>query len=126
VNVKLHITKKRGVNSVSLEGARVKSAVTLTRSVWRKIGALAGPVDPANTQLGVAKRGAGDIVFGFGLGPKSATREVAGSAFCPLTRVAPPANVCGIDTSGASLVERGCASLLGETLNVSERQQLTQ
>src|SRR5438093_13390392 len=41
------------------------------------------PVDPANTQLGVAKRVAGDIGYCLGLGPKSATREVAGSAFCP-------------------------------------------
>src|SRR5712691_1632486 len=60
----------------------------------------ARPVDPANTQLGVAKRVAGDIGYCLGLGPKSATREVAGSAFCPLTRVTPPAIVCGIDRSG--------------------------
>src|SRR2546425_5898265 len=60
----------------------------------------ARPVDPANTQLGVAKRVAGDIGYCLGLGPKSATREVAGAAFCPLTRVTPPANVCRIDRSG--------------------------
>ena len=46
----------------------------------------AGRVDPANTQLGVAKRVAGNIGYCLGLGPKSATREVAGSAFCPLTQ----------------------------------------
>jgi hypothetical protein len=32
------------------------------------------PVDPANTQLGVAKRVAGNIGYCLGLGPKSATR----------------------------------------------------
>src|SRR3989441_6167342 len=63
----------------------------------------ARPVDPANTQIGVAKRVAGDIGYCLGLGPKSATREVAGSAFCPLTRVTPPAIVCGIDRSGVRL-----------------------
>ena len=60
----------------------------------------------ANTQLGVAKRVAGDIGYCLGLGPKSATREVAGSAFCPLTRVTPPAIVCWIDRSGVRLARR--------------------
>src|SRR5947209_1063550 len=55
-------------------------------------GAHARPVDPANTQLGVAKHVAGNIAYCLGLRPKSASREVAGGAFCPLTRVTPPAN----------------------------------
>jgi hypothetical protein len=69
----------------------------------------ARPGDPANTQLGVAKRVAGDIGYGLGLGPKSATREVAGSAFWPLTRVTPPAIVCWIDRSGVRVARRALA-----------------
>src|SRR5438128_8813562 len=69
----------------------------------------ARPVDPANTQLGVAKRVAGDIGYCLGLGPKSVTREVAGSAFCPLTRVTPPAIVCWIDRSGVRVARRALA-----------------
>ena len=67
------------------------------------------PVDPANTQLGVAKRVAGNIGYCLGLGPKSATREVAGSAFCPLTRVTPTAIVCRIDRSSVRVARRALA-----------------
>jgi len=35
----------------------------------------------------VEKRGAGDIGYCLGLGPKSATREVAGAAFCHPTHL---------------------------------------
>src|SRR2546425_4499583 len=69
----------------------------------------ARPVDPANTQIGVAKRVAGDIGYCLGLGPKSAAREEAGSAFCPLTRVTPPAIVCRIDRSGVRVARRAFA-----------------
>jgi hypothetical protein len=62
-----------------------------------------------NTQLGVAKRVAGNIGYCLGLGPKSATREVAGSAFCPLTRVTPPATVCRIDRSAVRRAQQASA-----------------
>ena len=64
----------------------------------------------------MAKRIAGDIGYCLGLGPKSAAREVAGSAFCPLTRVTPPAIVCWIDRSGVRVARRALAhATIGKT-----------
>src|SRR5438132_5063283 len=79
----------------------------------------------ANTQLGVAKRVAGDIGYCLGLGPKSATREVAGSAFCPLTRITPPAIVCWIDRSGVRIARRALArATVGHPVLIHPRHAL--
>src|SRR5437870_13484727 len=79
----------------------------------------------ANTQLGVAKRVAGDIGLCLGLGPKSATREVAGSAFCPLTRVTPPAIVCWIDRSGVHVARRALPQpAVGHAVLIHPRYEL--
>ena len=80
------------------------------------------PVDPANTQLGVAKRVAGNIGYCLGLGPKSATREVAGSAFCLLTRVTPPAIVCWIDRSGVRSTRARTARPVGHVVLIQPRR----